>query len=342
MTPSAAATAQPSRPPRSTITSSGSSSWPGGAEPAAAELLELAGLERLLHRAEILPELRAEHRQVRLDAQLRVDRVEHDLLHAHLVGDLVRVRLRARRALDDEPPQRLAQLQPGGRARLVRERDDATDVRDLLQQLAVRRRRLRPRREMHRLRRVRAWPATRFRQRCSVRNGMIGESTRSVWTSAYQSVCSAAASPSQKRDASAGCTSSTDRRGTPRSRGSRRRSATTRSPPSRRRRTRASARRASGRAAAGRRPARATTTTAGTLDVRVRDEERDGVPERQQLALDLLRRRGSRTAGSGPAAARSTASASRRRPCARTRRSASIVLPHEPCISRPRSSSIFS
>ncbi len=29
---------------------------------------------------------------------------------------------------------------------------------------------------------------------------MIGASTRSVWTSAYQSVCSAAASPSQNRE----------------------------------------------------------------------------------------------------------------------------------------------
>ena len=29
---------------------------------------------------------------------------------------------------------------------------------------------------------------------------MIGASTRNVWTSAYQSVCSAAASPSQKRE----------------------------------------------------------------------------------------------------------------------------------------------
>ncbi len=50
----------------------------GGAEPAAAELLELARLERLLHGAEVLPELRPEHRQVRLHAQLGVDLVERD------------------------------------------------------------------------------------------------------------------------------------------------------------------------------------------------------------------------------------------------------------------------
>ena len=156
VTPSAPATAQPSRPPRSTITSSGSSSWPAARNRPPPSSSNSPACERLLHRAEILAELRPEHRQVRLHAQLRVDRVEHDLLHAHLVGDLVRVRLRARRALDDEPAERLAQLHRRRRARLVRERDDAAHVRDLLQQLPVRRRRLRPRREVHRLRRVRA------------------------------------------------------------------------------------------------------------------------------------------------------------------------------------------
>ena len=66
----------------------------GGAEAAAAELLELARLQRLLHRAQLLAEPRPEHRQVRLHAQLRIDAVEHDVLDAHLVGDLVRVRAR--------------------------------------------------------------------------------------------------------------------------------------------------------------------------------------------------------------------------------------------------------
>ena len=58
---------------------------PGGPEPAAAELLELARLQRGPHRAELLAELRAEHGQVRLDAQLGVDVAELDLLHPQLL-----------------------------------------------------------------------------------------------------------------------------------------------------------------------------------------------------------------------------------------------------------------
>src|SRR5581483_5800578 len=53
----------------------------GGAEAAAVELLEPAGLERLLHRPQLLAEARAEDREVRLHAQLGVDAVERDLLH---------------------------------------------------------------------------------------------------------------------------------------------------------------------------------------------------------------------------------------------------------------------
>ena len=67
----------------------------GGAEAAAAELLELARLQRLLHGAQLLAEPRPEHRQVRLHAQLGVDAVERDVLHAHLVA---RSRPRAPRA----------------------------------------------------------------------------------------------------------------------------------------------------------------------------------------------------------------------------------------------------
>ena len=62
-------------------------------EPAAVELLELAARELLAHLAEPRAELRAEHRQVRLHAQLRrLDLAELDLLDAQLVGDLVGVR----------------------------------------------------------------------------------------------------------------------------------------------------------------------------------------------------------------------------------------------------------
>ena len=85
----------------------------GGAKAAALELLERARLQRGAHRAELLAELRPEHRQVRLDAQLGIDRAELDLLHAQLLGDLVGVRGGERRALDDDPAQRLAQLEAG-------------------------------------------------------------------------------------------------------------------------------------------------------------------------------------------------------------------------------------
>ena len=84
----------------------------GRPEAAARQLLELAGRERGPHRAELLAELGAERRQVRLHVQLgRLDATELDLLDAQLVAELVRVRLRERRALDDEAAQRLAQLQ---------------------------------------------------------------------------------------------------------------------------------------------------------------------------------------------------------------------------------------
>ena len=111
---------------RSTSTSSRLELVAGDAEAAAVELLELAALRaRSRTSRSSSAELRAEHRQVRLHAELaRLDLAELDLLDAQLVGDLVRVRSRARRrALDDEPAQRLAQLQPrrrrapGGRAR---------------------------------------------------------------------------------------------------------------------------------------------------------------------------------------------------------------------------------
>ena len=55
------------------------------------------------------------------------------------------------RAFDDELPQRLAQLQPRRRTRLVRERHDAAEIRYLVEQRAVRLGSLRPRGEVHRL-----------------------------------------------------------------------------------------------------------------------------------------------------------------------------------------------
>ena len=178
--------------------------------------------ERLLHRAQLLAEPRPEHRQVRLHAQLGAStRPKRDVLHAHLVGDLVGVRCRAARALDDEPPQRLAQLEPRRRARLMRRaRRRGARPRSRRAARGPARRRPASRRDAP----TPARRGTRLRQRCSVRNGMTGASTRSVWTSAYQSVSQRGRVPvPEARAASGGCTSSRDRRRTPRTRASRRR-----------------------------------------------------------------------------------------------------------------------
>jgi len=64
------------------------------------------------------------------------------------------VRAGAGRTLDDELTQRLAQLQPRRGARLVRERHDAADVGDLVEQRLVGRSDVRPAGEVHRLRPV--------------------------------------------------------------------------------------------------------------------------------------------------------------------------------------------
>ena len=78
MTPASPATAQPSLPARSTSTSSGPSSWPAARKRPLSELLELARLQRGADGAELLAELRPEHGQVRLHAQLRIDVAELD------------------------------------------------------------------------------------------------------------------------------------------------------------------------------------------------------------------------------------------------------------------------
>ena len=83
----------------------------GDPEPPTFELLEVARLKRCPNDTELLAELRPERRQVRLHAQLRVDVPELDLLDTELVGDLVGVCRGKRRTLDDDPSQRLAQLE---------------------------------------------------------------------------------------------------------------------------------------------------------------------------------------------------------------------------------------
>src|SRR5262249_12312641 len=101
-----------------------------------------------------LAELRAEHGQVRLDAQLdRLDRSELDVLHAQLVRDLVDMTVEAR-AFDDEPAQRLPQLDTRGRTRLTAELHDPPHDGDLAEETPIRVGDLRPAGEMHRLRPV--------------------------------------------------------------------------------------------------------------------------------------------------------------------------------------------
>src|SRR4051794_4465249 len=81
-------------------------------EASAVERLEAAILQRRAHLAEGRTELRPEHAEVRLHAQVaRVDIAELDVFDAQLLGDLTCVRLRIPRAGDDEPPKRLPALQ---------------------------------------------------------------------------------------------------------------------------------------------------------------------------------------------------------------------------------------
>ena len=68
---------------------------------------------------------------------LGVDGAERDLFHADLIGNLAGMRLRHVCALDDEAPQGLSELQPRGRARLMRECDDTAHIRDLGQERPV-------------------------------------------------------------------------------------------------------------------------------------------------------------------------------------------------------------
>ena len=89
---SSSASAQPSRALRSTSTSSAPSSWPFTRTPPPSSCSKSPACKRGANRAELLAELRPEHREIRLHAKLgRVHRSELDLLDAELLRDLVRV-----------------------------------------------------------------------------------------------------------------------------------------------------------------------------------------------------------------------------------------------------------
>src|SRR5712691_5621528 len=128
---------------------------PVHSNPTACELLELAGLQRCADRAQLLTELRPEHREIRFHAELdRLDRTELDFLDAELLRDLAGVALRRAGALLDEPTEWLAQLEPRVAASLTAELDDAAHLRDLGEQTIIRLTHLGPRLQKDRLGRV--------------------------------------------------------------------------------------------------------------------------------------------------------------------------------------------
>ena len=156
---------------------------------------------------------------MRLHVQLgRVDVAELDLLHAQLLAQLLRVTLGERRTLDDEPPQRLAELQPRGRTGLMAEPDDAAQLGDLVEQRRRRRRGLRPAGEVHRCRRVALGVAYEALPE------MLGEERHHRRDDAqplHERVARAPAARARRRPrsggVSGGCTSWRGRRRTPRS-----------------------------------------------------------------------------------------------------------------------------
>ena len=121
-------------------------------EAAGLELVELAAGEGFAHVAQRRAELRPQHRQVRFHPELaRIDVAEFDLFHAQLLSDLVGVRAGPVRAGDDDPAQRLPELQPRRRTRLTAELDDLPHRRHLRVQRLIDLARLRPRVEEDRL-----------------------------------------------------------------------------------------------------------------------------------------------------------------------------------------------
>ena len=195
---SSSASAQPSRAPRSTSTSSEVKSRPFTRTPPPSSCSNSPARSAARIATELLAELWSEHWEIRLHAQLgRLDRAELDFLYTELLRDLAGMALRRACALHDEPTEWLSQLQSCVAASLTAELDDPPHLRDLSEQTVVRfdappaKAAETPTRARHRARSV--------RQRKSARNGITGAITCTERTSACHSVHNATSSPSQNR-----------------------------------------------------------------------------------------------------------------------------------------------
>ena len=154
VTPSPEATAQPSRPPRSTSTSSGSSSCPATRNRPSGSSSNSPAASAARTAPSSLPSFGPSLGRFGFTRSSTASTVaELDLLHAQLVRDLLDMAVEAR-ALDDEPAQRLPQLDARGRARLPPELDDTPHRGDLVEKGPIRLRDLGPAGEVHRLRPV--------------------------------------------------------------------------------------------------------------------------------------------------------------------------------------------
>ena len=194
MTPSSAATAQPSRPPRSTSTSSALSSWPATRKPpGSCSKSPAASAARTAPSS--FPSLGpSSGRLGRTVSSVASTSPNSTSFTPQLVGDHVAVPLGERCALDDEAAQRLPQLQAGGIARPPPQLGDETRLRHLRQERVVGRAHLRPAGQVDESGAPSAATATSRRHRCSARKGMTGAITRSDCAIAVQRVRNAASS----------------------------------------------------------------------------------------------------------------------------------------------------
>ena len=262
---------------------------------------------------------------------------ELDLLDAELLAQLAGVALGERRSLDDEPAQRLAQLQlRGGRAwwpSPTTRRTSATS----LQQRRVGRPRLGPAGEVHR---AGASPAAVAHEALPEMLGEERHHRRDRRASPARARARAPAARSRRRPrsdgASVGCTSWRRRRRTPRTRGSRStvRNALVRrrSPRPRAGRVRATSQRSSGQLRPGRRERRSRAGSPRSS----RSRRGTGPSSRACSSFRLISCAGPkpksrfRSGGCAQNCQRITSA-----PIRANASGASIVFPHELCISRP-------